>query len=210
LVDTPPDLRTQLLREGISIVHAVLFTHEHADHLHGLDDVRLFPFLLGHAMPIYASAVVEARIRRVFDYAFSEREPTHSGAVPQLQLHRIDDSPQRILGATVVPIPLIHGPHCRVYGFRVGNVAYCTDTNCIEDSSLALLEGLDCLVLDALRLRPHATHFSVDEALSVIDRLQPKQAYLTHLSHELDYETFNATLPPYVRLGYDGLRIPLT
>ncbi|MCU0709107.1 MAG: MBL fold metallo-hydrolase, partial [Pirellula sp.] len=129
LIDTAPDLRTQLLREQIGLVHAVLYTHEHADHLHGLDDVRLFPFMLGHAIPIYASATVEERIRRVFDYAFSDRQPTHAGSVPQLELRRLDEQPSQILGAQVTPIPLIHGPHCRVFGFRFGNVAYCTDTN---------------------------------------------------------------------------------
>jgi len=210
LIDTPPDLRTQLLREGIDIVHAVLFTHEHADHLHGLDDVRLFPFLLGHPMPIYATATVESRIRRVFDYAFSERQETHSGSVPQLRLQQINSVPFDVLGTTVTPVPLIHGPHCNVLGFRFGKVAYCTDTNRIEPSSMELLRGLDCLVLDALRLSPHATHFSVPEALEVIEELQPKQVYLTHLSHELDYATFQRELPDHVALAYDGLRIPLT
>lgn len=210
LIDTAPDLRMQLLREGIQLVHAVVYTHEHADHLHGLDDVRLFPFMLGHAMPIYATSTVESRIRRVFDYAFSDREPTHAGAAPQLELRRFDEQHFSLLGATVTPIPLIHGPHCRVMGFRFGKVAYCTDTNRIEPSSMELLHGLDTLVLDALRLRPHATHFSVDEALAVIEELKPKQAYLTHLSHELDYETFSKELPAGVGLAYDGLEIDLT
>lgn len=210
LIDTPPDLRSQLLREKIPLVHAVLYTHEHADHLHGLDDVRLFPFRLGHPIPIYASEVVERRIRKVFDYAFEQREQTHSGAIPSMQLQRIDESPIEILGAKLTPIPLVHGPYCRVFGYRIGNVAYCTDTNHIEPSSMELLEGLDVLVLDALRLTSHPTHFSVGEALDVIDRLQPKKAYLTHLSHELDYMTFHRELPEHVALAYDGLRIPLT
>ena len=188
----------------------MLYTHEHADHLHGLDDVRLFPFMLGHPMPIYATEVVEKRIRRVFDYAFEAREQTHPGAVPQLELKTIDDSPLDILGAMLLPVPLIHGPYCRVFGYRIGNVAYCTDTNQIEPSSMAMLEGLDVLVLDALRTSSHPTHFSVSEALEVIERLQPKKAYLTHLSHELDYRTFSRELPEGVALAYDGLRIPLT
>ncbi|MFN6398427.1 MAG: MBL fold metallo-hydrolase [Planctomycetota bacterium] len=210
LIDTPPDLRMQLLRENIKLVHAVLYTHEHADHLHGLDDVRLFPFKLGRPIPIYASEVVENRIRRVFDYAFDQREPTHAGAVPSMQMVRIDDRPIEILGAKLTPIPLVHGPYCRVYGYRIGNVAYCTDTNRIEASSMSLLEGLDVLVLDALRLSSHATHFSVGEALDIIEQLGPKRAYLTHLSHELDYTTFHRQLPEHVALAYDGLRIPLT
>ena len=210
LIDTPPELRMQLLREQIGLVHAVLYTHEHADHLHGLDDVRLFPFMLGHPIPIYATQTVEGRIRKIFDYAFSDRQETHPGAVPKMQLQRIDEQPLEILGATLTPVPLIHGPHCRVFGYRIGNVAYCTDTNCIEPSSKELLRGLDVLVLDALRLSPHPTHFSVGEALDIIEELGPKQAYLTHLSHELDYTSFWRELPEHVALAYDGLRIPLT
>lgn len=210
LIDTPPDLRMQLLREGIGLVHGVLYTHEHADHLHGLDDVRLFPFMLGHPIPIYATEVVEGRIRKIFDYAFSDREQTHPGAVPKMQLQRIDERPIDILGARLTPVPLVHGPYCRVFGYRIGNVAYCTDTNCIEASSKELLRGLDVLVLDALRKSPHPTHFSVGEALDVIEELGPKKAYLTHLSHELDYTTFFRELPEHVALAYDGLRIELT
>ncbi len=210
LIDTPPDLRMQLLREGIGLVHGVLYTHEHADHLHGLDDVRLFPFMLGHPIPIYATEVVEGRIRKIFDYAFSDREQTHPGAVPKMQLHRIDESPIEILGSKLTPVPLVHGPYCRVFGYRIGNVAYCTDTNCIESSSKELLLGLDVLVLDALRKSPHPTHYSVGEALDVIEELGPKKTYLTHLSHELDYTTFFRELPEHVALAYDGLRIELT
>jgi len=210
LIDTSPDLRTQLLREKIGLVHAVVYTHEHADHLHGLDDVRLFPFILGHPIPLYATTTVQERIRRVFDYAFTDREPTHAGAVPQLELRSIDHEPFQVLGSNVIPIPLIHGPHCRVLGFRFGNIAYCTDTNRIEPSSLGLLRGLDILILDALRVRPHATHFSVEEALEVIEELRPKQAYLIHLSHELDYTTFYRHLPENVHLAYDGLELELS
>jgi phosphoribosyl 1,2-cyclic phosphate phosphodiesterase len=210
LIDTSPDLRTQLLRERIGLVHAVLFTHEHADHLHGLDDVRLFPFILGHPIPLYASSTVEQRIRRVFDYAFSDREQTHPGAVPQLELRPLVENRFRVLGADVIPIPLIHGPHCNVHGFRFGNIAYCTDTNRIEPTSMKLLHGLDVLILDALRMRPHATHFSVPEALDVIEELVPKRTYLIHLSHELDYTRFYRELPENVFLAYDGLEIELS
>jgi phosphoribosyl 1,2-cyclic phosphate phosphodiesterase len=210
LIDTAPDLRHQLLREGIGIVNAVVFTHEHADHLHGLDDLRLFPFLLGHAVPLLCTDVVETRIRKAFDYAFTDREHTHRGAVPQLQIHTITDEPFEVLDQDVLPIPLEHGPHCRVLGFRFGNVAYCTDTNFIPKSSLDRMRDLDVLVLDALRFTPHPTHLSVEQALAVIEELQPKMTYLTHLSHDLDYAATNAILPPHVRLAYDGLRIPLT
>ncbi len=210
LFDTSPDLRHQLLREGIGMVHSVVFTHEHADHLHGLDDLRLFPFVLGHPVPLYCTALVERRIRTVFDYAFDRREPTHAAAAPQLQFHRIETESFETLGTRLQPIPMVHGPNCNVLGFRIGNVAYCTDTNFISDASLGLLQNLDCLVLDALRYTPHPTHFSVDEALSVVERIKPKMTYLTHLSHDLDYELANSKFPSNVRLAYDGLRIPLT
>lgn len=208
LVDTPPELRIQLLREKIPLVHAVLFTHEHADHLFGLDDVRLFPFRLGHAVPLFCESHVEDRIRKSFDYAFSNRTPTHPGATPQLMFQTINHDPFDVLGVRVTPIPLKHGPHFDVLGFRIGNFAYCTDTNQIPESSLDRLRGLDTLVIDALRYRSHPTHFSVDEALAVIEQLKPRQAFLTHICHDLDHATANAALPDGVQLAHDGLRVP--
>ena len=209
LIDTPPDLRTQLLREGIGIVHAVLFTHSHADHLFGLDDLRLFPFYLGHAVPIYCDETTDARIRKSYDYAFSDKTPTHAGATPKLELRRIATDPFEALGSRIIPIPLAHG-RWDVLGFRFGNVAYCTDVNAIPDESWPLLEGLDVLVLDALRPRPHVTHFSLQEAIEVAGRIGAKQTYFTHMSHELDHEATNVNLPPNIRLAYDGLRVALT
>ena len=210
LIDTSPDMRSQLLRERIGRIHAVLFTHEHADHIFGLDDLRLFPFYLGHPVPLYCEAKVEDRIRKSFDYAFVERPPTHAGAAPQLTFHRISHVPFAVLGARIVPIPLIHGPRFTVLGFRIGNVAYCTDTNEIPEESWPLLEGLDVLILDALRLTPHVTHFSLEEAIAVAQRVRPKQTYFTHVSHDLDFDRTNAQLPPGMALAYDGQRIPLT
>ena len=210
LVDTPPDLRFQLLRERVGIVHAVLFTHEHADHLFGLDDLRLFPFYLGHAVPLYCEEHVERRIQLTFDYAFRDQEPTHPGAVPQLEMRRIANTPFDVLGTRVTPIRLKHGPRFEVLGFRFGNVAYCTDTNEIPTESWPLLEGLDVLILDALRPRPHPTHFALDEAVAVAERLQPKRTLFTHISHELDHDGTNAALPHGMELAYDGLRIALT
>ena len=209
LIDTPPDLRMQLLREGIGIVHSVLFTHAHADHLFGLDDLRLFPFYLGHAVPLYVEESVERSIRRSFGYAFDERPVTHAGAVPRLTFHRIDERPFRVLETVVTPIRLQHGPHFEVLGFRIGDLAYCTDTNEIPADSWSLLEGLDVLVLDALRDRPHPTHFSLDEAVEVVRRVKPRRAVFTHISHELDYEKTNARLPTGMELAFDGMRIPL-
>jgi phosphoribosyl 1,2-cyclic phosphate phosphodiesterase len=210
LIDTPPDLRQQLLRERVGLVHAVLYTHEHADHLFGLDDLRLFPYYLGHPVPLYCEATVEQRIRKSFDYAFADVEHTHAGAVPQLVFQRIDTTPFDLLGVRITPIPLKHGPRFEVLGFRIGNVAYCTDTNGIPPASLALLEGLDVLILDALRRRPHVTHFSLDEAIEIARQLKPRRTLFTHISHDLRHQPTNDTLPPGMELACDGQRIRLT
>jgi len=210
LIDTPPDLRQQLLREGIGVVHSVLFTHEHADHIFGLDDLRIFQFYLGQPIPLFCEASVETRIRQSFDYAFVDRQQTHAGAVPQLVFKRITSEPFVVLGQQFTPIRLQHGPRFDVLGFRFGNIAYCTDTNHIPPESLPLLEGLDVLILDALRARPHATHFSLDQAVEVAHQLKPRRTLFTHTSHELDYARTNASLPPGMELAYDGQQIPLT
>jgi phosphoribosyl 1,2-cyclic phosphate phosphodiesterase len=210
LIDTPPDLRFQLLREQIGIVHAVLYTHEHADHLFGLDDLRLMQFYLRGPVPIYCEEVVERRIRDAFSYAFSDETPTHVGATPQLEFHRVDTTPFRVLGADVVPIRLRHGPRFQVLGFRFGKVAYCTDTNGIPAESWQRLADLDVLILDALRRRTHPTHFCLDEAVETARRIGARRTYFTHMSHNLDYESTNASLPPGMELAYDGLRIPLS
>jgi len=210
LIDTSPDLRMQLLRENIGIVHSVIYTHEHSDHVMGFDDIRLFPFYLGQPVPVYCTNIVENRLRKAFDYAFSDIPPTHAGGAPAVELRRIDTRPIEILGATVIPIPLKHGPRFDVLGFRVGKVAYCTDVNEIPESSWPLLEGLDVLVLDALRPTPHITHFNIEQALEVCAILKPKQTWFTHCSCSTDYTLINPTLPPGIAVGYDGLRIPLT
>jgi phosphoribosyl 1,2-cyclic phosphate phosphodiesterase len=210
LIDTPPDLRQQLLREQVGIVHAVLFTHEHADHIFGLDDLRLFPFYLGHPVPIYCEELVQKRIRKSFDYAFSDLEPTHAGAAPQLAFQTIGLEPLALLGARIVPIRLKHGPRFDVLGFRIGNLAYCTDTNDVPPESMAKLEGLDVLVIDALRHRPHVTHFSLEQAIGVAELLKPKRTIFTHVCHELGHAETNAALPAGMELGFDGMRIQLT
>ncbi|HEX4132187.1 MAG TPA: MBL fold metallo-hydrolase [Pirellulales bacterium] len=209
LVDTPPDLRTQLLRERVGFAHAVVYTHEHADHIYGLDDMRLFPFYIGHPVPLYCEPAVERRIRNAFDYAFDPiPRSTHAGAVPKLTFHTIGDGPFPLLGITVTPIPLEHGSF-RVLGFRFGNVAYCTDTNHIPETSWPLLEGLDTVVLPALRPKPHATHFGLDQALDAARRIGARRTFFTHISHELEHDATNARLPSGIELAYDGLRIPL-
>ncbi len=207
LIDTSPDLRQQLLREQIGIVHAVAYTHEHADHIFGLDDLRLFQFYLGHPVPLYCTRQVEQRLRTSFDYAFSEGPQTHLGAVPALEVHSIERDPFDVLGATVIPITLHHGPRFDVLGFRVGNVAYCTDVKSIPDSSWPLLAGLEVLVLGALRPEPHPTHMNLDEAIAAAQRIGAGTTYFTHCSCQIDHPVVEAQLPPDIHLGYDGLTI---
>jgi phosphoribosyl 1,2-cyclic phosphate phosphodiesterase len=209
LVDTTPDLRSQLLRERIGIIHSTLFTHDHADHVFGLDDLRLFPYYLGHPMPIFCEEQVEQRIRKSFDYCFADAvRQFPAGAVPQLAFHRIALEPFRVLGQRVIPFRLHHGGF-RVLGFRFGDIAYCTDTNHIPDESLPHLDGLEVLILDCLRPRPHATHFSLEEAVEMARRIGARRTLFTHMSHELEHQATNASLPQSMELAYDGLRIPL-
>ena len=209
LIDTGPELRMQLLREKIPLVHSVLYTHYHADHLFGLDDVRVFPRILGGALPIYCTDDVEEVIRNVFSYAFHPAaEELPAGILPKLEFRRIAEEPFEVMGQRIVPIPLIHG-RFNTLGFRIRNVAYCTDVNVIPDRSWQHLEGLDVLILDCLKPgKSHPSHFGLTEALEVIERLKPKRAYLTHLSHMFDSGEPPA-LPANVELAYDGLRIPL-
>lgn len=205
LIDTPPELRLQLLRERVGIIHAVLFTHYHADHLFGLDDLRPVARHLGHSVPLFCTGEVEGKIRTAFSYAFGpEADELTAGFIPKLKFERIDTAPFRAIGEDIIPIPLEHA-HFNVLGFRVRDVAYCTDVSNIPRSSWPHLENLDVLVLDALRFKPHIAHFGLYQALDVIEQFQPKQAYLTHLSHEFDHEEVNAQLPPNVRLAHDGL-----
>jgi phosphoribosyl 1,2-cyclic phosphate phosphodiesterase len=206
LIDTPPELRLQLLRERVGLVHATLLTHYHADHLFGLDDVRLFPKALGGPLPLYCTSEVESKVRQSFAYAFQpENEQLPIGFVPRLILRRITEEPFTVLGQRVVPIPLIHAQF-DVLGFRIDDVAYCTDVNEIPERSWPLLRGLRVLVLDALRHKPHPAHFSLNQALEVIDRVKPARAYLTHMTHELEHEATNRLLPRGVELAYDGLK----
>jgi phosphoribosyl 1,2-cyclic phosphate phosphodiesterase len=209
LIDTPPELRLQLLREGIHRAHAILYTHAHADHLFGLDDARLFPKMIGGPVPIYCEQEVEEAIRRAFPYAFDERAMRiPRGGVPQVEFSRIGpDEPFWALGEEIVPIRLHHG-RFRVLGFRIGGLAYCTDVSEIPEESVPKLQGLDTLILDALRPEPHPTHFCLEEALAAIERFRPRRAFLTHLSHSYDHGPAEERLPPGVRLAYDGLAIP--
>jgi phosphoribosyl 1,2-cyclic phosphate phosphodiesterase len=208
LIDTSPEMRLQLMRERVGFVHAIAYTHGHVDHLFGLDDARLFPRKIGGPVPVYCDGHTEETIRRVFSYAFTERaQAIPAGGVPQVHFQRIAAGvPFEVFGQTVLPIALEHG-RWSVLGFRVGNLAYCTDVSRIPEESWPLLEGLDVLILDALRFKPHPTHFSLSQALEVVERLGPRRTLLTHLSHEFDHGPTESTLPAHVGLAYDGLSL---
>lgn len=208
LIDTTPEMRLQLLREKIRVVHAIVYTHAHADHMLGLDDARAFPRQIGGPVPIYCEEETEEAIRRVFFYAFQDFLATlPPGHVPKIQFERIRAGVAfEALGQSILPIRLEHG-RLGVLGFRIGDLAYCTDVSRIPESSWPSLEGLDTLILDALRHEPHVTHFCLAEALAVIERLRPRRAFLTHLSHGFDHGPTELTLPPAVALAYDGLTL---
>jgi phosphoribosyl 1,2-cyclic phosphate phosphodiesterase len=205
LIDTPPELRLQLIRENVRLIHATLFTHYHADHLFGLDDLRPVSRMLGRPIPLYCTAEVEGKIRTAFAYAFGpEAESLPAGMIPKLGFERIDSDPFRVLDEYVTPIPMRHA-HFDVLGFRIGDVAYCTDVSEIPRESWPRLEGLRVLILDALRFKPHPAHFGLEQALDVIRHFTPERAYLTHMCHEMEHETVNRMLPSNVQLAYDGL-----
>jgi phosphoribosyl 1,2-cyclic phosphate phosphodiesterase len=206
LVDAATDLRAQALRFGVGRVDAVLFTHSHADHVLGLDEVRRYNYLQGKTIPCYGDSRTLSDVRRMFAYVFDPAEQL-GGGLPQLELFTIG-GPFCLGRATFVPVPLLHGKR-PILGFRVGSFAYLTDCNAIPDTSWALLEGLDVLVIDALRARPHPTHFSVDEAIAAVTRIGPSRAYFTHMCHDLPHEATCSSLPGQIELAYDGLRLDL-
>jgi phosphoribosyl 1,2-cyclic phosphate phosphodiesterase len=203
LIDTTPDLRTQLLRHPIPRLDFLLFTHSHADHVMGLDDIRPFNFRQREPIAGFASPLTAKAIRRAFSYIWDAAAQL-GGGKPQLDLHEVVE-PFTHVGIDVVPIPVTHGDWT-ILGFRIGNFAYITDTNGIPDSSLALLEGLDVLALDGLRPAPrHSTHFTIGEAAAVAQRIGAETTYIIHLAHEVEHAAVEATLPPGVKLAYDGL-----
>ena len=238
VIDTGPELRLQLLAGGASMIRAALFTHAHADHIMGLDDLRIFGFRLERQLteqaaalaesrgevfdrdefqrrgegkiPLYCEQAVEDSIRQVFHYAFLDpKDLAHRFAAPRLAFERIAAAQEfSVLGLNVLPVRLHHG-RLPILGYRIGNVAFCTDVSSIPQESRPLLQGLDTLVIDALRYEPHPTHLSVDQALKWVRRLRPRRAILTHMSHDLDYETLKRELPEGVEPAYDGLKIPI-
>lgn len=207
LVDTSTDLRQQALTYGVTRLDAILFTHPHVDHILGLDEVRRFNYLHRRAIPAYADATTASDLRKTFHYVF-DPPAQKGGGVPQIDLSIID-GPFDVQGVRVRPVPLFHGGR-QILGFRFGTFAYLTDCNRIPEDSWPLLAALDTLVLDALRHRPHPTHFTVAEALEVVRRLQPRQTYFTHMCHDLPHAETNASLPPGVQLAHDGLKFDIT
>jgi phosphoribosyl 1,2-cyclic phosphate phosphodiesterase len=205
LIDTSPELRLQALATGLKKIDAVVYTHAHADHIMGLDDLRRFNAVQGGALDLWADAGTYATLSTCFAYAFKEPEPELKMFRPHLE-HRVIHGPFVIGGVTWTPIPLIHGK-MHVLGFRIGNLAYCTDVSEIPESSYAPLEGLDILVLDALQWKKHATHLTLEEALAAAARLRPKRTYFTHIAHGIEHEEVSRLLPRGVALAYDGLVI---
>lgn len=203
VIDTAPDFRAQALREHLDRLDAVLFTHSHADHILGLDDVRVFYFRQQKPIPIYAQDHSMADIQRTFQYIFDGTYPY--GGLARLEPHLID-GPFEVEGLKITPIPVLHGQQV-ILGYRMNGMAYLTDVSQIPESSYELLEDLDVLVLDALRPRPHPTHLSLDQALEVMERLKVRRGYFTHIAHEVGHEETNARLPGHVRLAYDGLQL---
>ena len=202
LVDTATELRVQVIANDITHLDAVLFTHAHADHLHGLDDIRGFT-ATGDPVDLYADARTAGAIRTSFAYIF-EAGNRHTD-IPKVRLHEID-GPFDLFGETIWPIELEHGA-LPILGYRVHDVAYLTDCSGIPETSLRQLNRLEVLVIDAVRFKPHPTHFCLDEALEVIDILAPERAYITHISHHFDHDTVNAMLPGNVELAWDGLKL---
>lgn len=219
LIDTSPDLRRQSLDNNIHQVDAVLYTHGHADHVHGIDDLRVFNTKGSKAIPIYAHAAVIERLNRCFTYVFKWKnkgknagmntgvDNGNPGFSPRLQPEVID-APITLFGRKVEPIPLIHGESA-VFGYRIGSLAYLTDCNHVPAESLEKLHNLDLLVIDALRFRAHPTHFTIDQAVAVGQRLQAKRIVLTHLTHDVDYVIHSAQLPENVEFAYDGMIITI-
>jgi len=207
LIDTGPDFHAQALREDLRRVDAVFYTHGHADHVMGFDDLRPLSFRLSGDLPIYADDETATAIERVFEYTFrrENRYPTSA----RVQLNRIDPTPgagTEMFGACFRRIPVLHGGQ-EITGYRFGSAAYLTDMSDLPAESWPLLQDLDVLILDALRRDPHPSHSHLERSISFVDRLKPKRAFFTHLSHDLDHAPIEAGLPPNIRLAYDGLQL---
>lgn len=207
LIDTSPELRQQIVRHGVMRIDGVLYTHNHADHIFGLDDLRRFNAVQGEPISIYAEPRVIDFFLDTFKYIFAPHKNVNDSFIPMLIPQPIHpERPLGLFGVDWLPLRLLHGK-LPIVGFRVGNLAYCTDVSAIPAQTWPLLENLDVLVIDALRYRKHPTHMTVDQALDVIDRVQPRRAYLTHIAHDIKHSELEPKLPEHVFLAYDGLAI---
>jgi len=204
LIDTTPDFRQQALRANIDRLDAILYTHAHADHIMGLDDVRPFNFRQRGPIPVYGSAETIIAIRNCFGYIFDNGYKESS--IPRIEARLFQEDPIDLHGLEFLPVPLSHG-RGTVHGFRFGSAAYLTDHSDIPGASLAKLQDLDVLFLDALRHKPHPTHSTVERSLKHVEQLAPRRAFFTHICHDLPHERTESRLPPHVRLAYDGLEI---
>ncbi len=206
VIDTGPDFRMQMLNSGITHLDGVLITHSHKDHIAGLDDVRAFNWINNTPAQVYAEANVIHNIKQEFSYAFSDFK--HPG-LPEINLHEIGTDLFDVAGIPVIPIRVMHHK-LPILGFRIGDFAYLTDTNFIPEEELHKLEGVEVLVIDGLRIQEHISHFNLQQALEAIELLKPKQAFITHISHQMGlHDEVNSTLPLGVELAYDGLVIDL-
>ena len=203
LIDTTPDFREQAIREHIKTIDAVLYTHTHADHILGIDDLRPLSYHREGKIPLYARPEATEFLRNMFKYIFDA--DYKFGGLARLELRPIESSFE-LFGRTFEPVPIIHG-EAEIYGFRFGNAAYLTDFSSIPESSYELLQNLDVLFLDGLRHKPHPTHSTIENSIRIADELKAKRVFFTHICHDLPHEKTNAALPPHVRLSYDGMKL---
>ena len=208
-VDAGPDFRQQMLRENVKHLDAILITHQHKDHIGGLDDVRSFNFLQNISMPIYASPEAQEEIKREYSYAFVDKNELYPGAPTYNMIDIKDDDDIIINDLTIKPIPLLH-LKMSCYAFRIGNFAYVTDFHYISDDSFQKLKGVEYLIIEALRHEKHYSHISLSEAIDIAQRLNVKKAWFTHVSHSMGKaDDVNKTLPNNMMLAYDGLKIAI-
>lgn len=207
LVDTSTDLRQQALSNNLRKVNAVLFTHTHADHIHGIDELRSFNIVLGAQIPCYAKPAVVSKIKRLFPYIFSDEPGDSYTFTPRIELSPIE-APSDLFGIRVIPIDIYHGPEL-IFGYRFDDAAYLTDCSGIPRHSEELLSGLKLLIIGALRHMPHPTHYSISQAIEEARRLSPCRAIFTHLGHEVDYKEAMISMPPGMELAYDGLEVEI-
>ena len=203
LVDTTPDFREQAIREHIRKIDAVIYTHTHADHILGIDDLRPLSYHRDGKIPLYARPEAAGFLRNMFRYIFDA--DYKFGGLARLELNPID-GPFELFGARVQPIPIVHG-ETEIFGYRFGSAAYLTDFSVIPSSSMAMLDGLDVLFLDGLRHKPHPTHSTVENSIRIANELKARRVFFTHICHDLPHEETNAVLPPHVRLSYDGMKL---